>query len=146
MEVKRTSVTSPLQGIVTQDSAPNENFVYYKIWVHPFIPHSPPSNVTAVHPCKTHFHPPCVVLFFFYSLFIIFCSKFNIVWGGRGKVAICTNINGKVPILLTPIHVDDRSGSILKFIIMRQTIKEEERQSLRGFYLFHQLNFKGAVG
>lgn len=136
MEVKRTSVTSPLQGIVTQDSAPNEKFVYYRIWFHPFIPHFPPSNVTAVHPSKTHLHPPCVVLFFILYLFLF---KIQHCLGWRGKVAICANINGKVPILLTPIHVDDRSGSILKFIIMRQTIKEVGCQSLRGFYLFHQL-------
>ena len=31
------SVTSPLQGIVTQDSAPNDSLVFDMIWVHPFM-------------------------------------------------------------------------------------------------------------
>ena len=55
--------------------------------------------------------------------------------GWEGKVASFTNITGKVPILLTSIvHVVDGSGSILKFIIMRETIKEKGWQSLRGYF------------
>ena len=47
------------------------------------------SNVVAEK--NRHFHP--------------FYSKFNFVWGGRGKVASFSNITGNVPTLLTSIVV-----------------------------------------
>ena len=60
-----------------------------RLWVHPVIPPTSPSNVVTKK--STHFHP--------------FCSKFNFVWGGWEEVTSFSNITGKVPTLLTFIVV-----------------------------------------
>ena len=51
--------------------------------------HPPTSARQCFDPKRTHFHS--------------FCSKFNVVWGGRGKVHSFTNITRKVPTLLMSI-------------------------------------------
>ena len=51
--------------------------------------HPPTSTRQCYNPKWTHFYP--------------FCSKFNIVWGGRGEVPSFTNITRKVPTLLMSI-------------------------------------------
>lgn len=63
MEIKRTSVTGPLhyyKGLCSW-----RQFVYYRIWVNPFIPPSPPSIVTSKQnsSLSTNFFYNCVVLF-----------------------------------------------------------------------------------
>ena len=139
MEIKLTSVTGPLHCYIGLCSW--RQFVYYRIWVNPFIPPSPPSIVTSKQnsSLSTNFFFITVLCYFLTLILItskyLFLLKNSRLLGWEGKVASFTNITGKVPILLTSIaHVVDGSGSILKFIIMRQTIKEKGCQSLRGYF------------
>ena len=76
----------------------------------------------------------CYLLFLSsYTYFIlIFFFKIQHCLGWEGKGCLIVLLTGKVPGLLTSIYIVDRSGSILKFIIMRQTIKLKGYQSLRG--------------
>ena len=70
-----------------------------------------------------------------------FCSNFNIAQGGTGEGQVYC-ITGKVPILLTSIAVDRSSGSRLKVITVRQTLKDKGRHREVATGEGHQL--KGA--
>ena len=77
-----------MQVIVTQDSAPNDNFLIG----FRFIPLPPlPDPLEMLNPQEVLF--PSILL------------KFNIVWGGSGEFASFTSITGKVPTLFTSIVV-----------------------------------------
>ena len=65
-------------------------------------PPTSPSNVVAKK--STQFHP--------------FCSKFNFVWGGRGRVACFSNITGKVQTLLTAGQNPPRLKRIIIILIV----------------------------
>ena len=58
-------------------------------WALDLSIHPPTSTRQCYDPKRTHFHP--------------FCSKFNIVWDGRGEVPSFTNITRKVPTLVMSI-------------------------------------------
>ena len=87
MDFQRTgdTVEKTLPSNSSQDSALNEN----SLMGFGFIPPSPTSTRQCYDPKRTHFHP--------------FCSKFNIVWDGRGEVPSFTNITRKVPTLVMSI-------------------------------------------
>ena len=71
-------------------------------------PQTSPSNVVAKK--GTQFHP--------------FCSKFNYVWGGRGGVAIFSNLTGEVPTLLNSIVVTQKLKDRGMFNMMRFEIQD----------------------
>ena len=112
MEVKRTSLfdKSSSRNCYTRCSAPNQSFVYDRIWVHPFIPPFPSQQ--CYNPNKTHFHVLiflylcCVIYFIFLYLFyfILFISFQNsTLFGVGGGRSVNSFTHWKVQILLTSI-------------------------------------------
>ena len=134
MEVKRTSLCDK--------SSPRNCYIRILLLItvlfmtgFGFIPSlSPFPSQQCFNTNKTHLylliflHLCCVIYFKFLFLFylILFLSFQNSTLFGVG--------GGRLVNSFTSIYIVDGSTSILKFIIMRQTIKLKGYQSLRGWY------------